>query len=206
MRPNYWNDATAYLSKKCPVMAQLIANYPAHESMTGRGDAFYTLMRSIVGQQISVKAADAVWNKLEARVKPITPQKIARVRETTLRDCGFSGQKVAYAKNLAQYFIEKQIAPNFFNTLSDNEVITELTSIKGIGRWSAEMFLMFHLLRPDVFPVQDIGLIKGLERHYNKNMKLTKPEILAYGARFSPYRSVATWYLWRSLDPVPVAY
>ena len=249
MPPHYWNDAVTHLSAACPTMAQLIANYPAHESMTGRGDAFYTLMRSIVGQQISVKAADSVWNKLEGKIKTITPQKILRAKEETLRACGLSGQKVSYAKNLAQYFIEKRICSplegerdlasdnaassvgglsittsphrlasarrlplkggvkeSFFTSLTDAEIIAELTSIKGISVWTAQMFLMFHLLRPNVFPVQDIGLIKGLERHYNKGQKLTKSEIIAHGERFSPYRSVATWYLWRSLDPVPVAY
>jgi DNA-3-methyladenine glycosylase II len=206
MTPHYWHDATQHLSASCPTMAKIIASYPG-ELMQGRGDAFYTLLRSIVGQQISVKAADAVWGKLQAKVKPLTPEKIARVRDTTLRECGFSGQKVAYAKNLAQYFMAHGIcSERFFQALSDEEVIAELTAIKGIGRWTAEMFLIFHLQRPDVYPLQDLGLIKAVERHYNGGGKLAKPELIAAGERFRPYRSVATWYLWRALDPVPVAY
>ena len=247
MTPDYWKEAKKHLKKSCPVMKRIIDGYPG-ELMQGRGDAFYTLMRSIVGQQISVKAADAVWAKLEAKVTPLTPEKILRVRATTLRACGFSGQKVEYAKNLARFFVDKKVgggeetrgdprdrprseggqralhaslhlspmatgrrslrAPhkNYWAALPDDAIIAELTSIKGIGRWTAEMFLMFHLQRPDVFPLQDLGMIKALEKHYAHGAKLSKSEILAHGERFRPYRSVATWYLWRSLDPVPVGY
>lgn len=205
MTPHYWNEAKAHLSAVCPIMASLISDYP-DGSMVSRGDAFFTLMRSIVGQQISVKAADAVWGRLEAKVKPMTPQKVLRVRDTTLRSVGLSSQKVVYCKELARYFAQPHVSPEYFHELSDKEVIRELVSIKGIGVWSAEMFLLFHLQRPDIYPLQDIGMIKALERYYASGKKLSKDEIILYGERFRPYRSVATWYLWRALDPVPVAY
>ncbi len=205
MTPHYWNEAKAHLSAVCPIMASLISDYP-DGSMVSRGDAFFTLMRSIVGQQISVKAADAVWGRLEAKVKPMTPQKVLRVRDTTLRSVGLSSQKVVYCKELARYFAQPHVSPEYFHGLSDKDVIRELVSIKGIGVWSAEMFLLFHLQRPDIYPLQDIGMIKALERYYASGKKLSKDEIILYGERFRPYRSVATWYLWRALDPVPVAY
>jgi DNA-3-methyladenine glycosylase II len=205
MTPHYWNDAKAHLSNTCPVMAKLIASYP-EGSLVARGDAFYTLMRSIVGQQISVQSADAVWGRLAAKVKPMTAQKMLRVRDSTLRSVGLSSQKVVYCKELARFFTQAHITPEYFQSLSDKEAIDALVSIKGIGVWSAEMFLIFHLQRPDIFPLQDIGMIKALERYYMEGKKLTKEEIISRGEQFRPYRSVATWYLWRALDPVPVAY
>lgn len=194
-----------HLSNACPTMKRLIASYPG-ELLQGKGDAFVTLLRAIVGQQISVKAADAVWGKLVAKVKPMTPKKILRTRDTTLRACGFSGQKVVYAKNLAAYFSQPHVTPDYFAALSDDEVIAELTSIKGIGRWTAEMFLIFHLLRADVYPLQDLGMIKAIERYYAEGSSLSKTELIAIAEIWRPYRTVATWYLWRALDPVPVAY
>ena len=205
MTPSYWKKATTHLTKACPVMGDLIRSYPG-EIMTGRGDAFYTLLRSIVGQQISVKAADSIWNKLMAKVKPITPGKILRCRDTTLRTVGLSGQKVLYCKELARYFSQPHVTSDYFHALDDDAVIKELVSIKGIGKWTAEMFLLFHMQRPDIYPLQDIGMIKAIERYYAGGNKLTRDELIAHGERWRPYRSVATWYLWRALDPVPVAY
>ena len=205
MTPEYWDKAIRQLSKACPTMKDIIAAYPG-ELMQGKGDAFVTLLRAICGQQISVKAADAVWGKIAARIKPVTPQKVLRTRDTTLRTCGLSGQKVEYAKHLARYFAQAHITPTFFAGLSDEEVITELTSIKGIGRWTAEMFLIFHLQRPDIYPTQDLGLIKALEKHYAPGRKLSRTELIEMAEIWRPYRSVATWYLWRALDPVPVSY
>ncbi len=210
MTPHYWYDAKTHLQAVCPVMGHLIDRY-SDGVMQSRGDAFYTLMRSIVGQQISVKAADAVWTKLEGRVQPLTPAKLLRVRETTLRSCGLSAQKVSYTKNLARFFVERGLhaaeeSAGYWHGLSDAHAIAELTSIKGIGVWTAEMFLIFHLQRPDIFPLQDIGMIKAIEKHCANGKKLSRADIIAYGERWRPYRTVATWYLWRALDPVPVAY
>lgn len=205
MSPAYWSDAKAYLSAECPIMKGLIHAYSG-EVLVGRGDAFYTLLRSIVGQQISVKAADFVWHKLISKVKPLTAEKLLRTRDTTLRAAGLSGQKVLYCKELARYFKQPHVTSEYFLSLDDAAVLKELVAIKGIGVWTAEMFLLFHLQRPDIYPLQDIGMIKALEKHYAGGRKLSKAEIVSYGERWRPYRSVATWYLWRSLDPVPVAY
>ena len=220
MHPDYWNDAKTHLRDVCPTMAGLIAQYQG-EGLTARGDGFYTLVRSVVGQQISVKAADAVWGKLTRAVTPLTPENLLRKREATLRGCGLSASKVAYARNVARFYVEQGIAPelththalpvkesDFWAAHSDAEVIALLTAIKGIGSWTAEMFLIFHLLRPDVFPVKDLGLLKAIDRHVRDGAteRLSPAEYLALAERWRPYRTVATWYLWRALDPVPVAY
>ena len=174
--------------------------------MQAREDGFFTLLRAVVGQQISVKAADSVWAKLVKAVKPLTPATLLRKRDTTLRACGLSGQKVLYAKNVAQFFAERTVDADYWNTRSDDEIIRELTGIKGIGTWTAEMFLMFHLVRPDVLPLKDLGLLKAIDRHYGAGKPLKPADYLKIAESWRPYRSVATWYLWRSLDPVPVAY
>ena len=174
--------------------------------MHAREDGFFTLLRAIVGQQISVKAADSVWAKLVKLVKPFTPEALLRKRDTSLRTCGLSGQKVLYAKNVARFFVERNIHADYWNSRTDEEIIAELTSIKGIGIWTAEMFLMFHLTRPDVLPLKDLGLLKAIDRQYGAGKPLKPADYLKIAENWRPYRSVATWYLWRSLDPVPVAY
>ena len=194
-------------------MRGIIANYEGEEGLRARADGFYTLIRGIAGQQISVKAADAVWAKLEAAVQPLTPQTLLRKRETTLRACGFSQQKVIYARNVAQFWqaheisLEPKQARRYWDSFTDEEVIAHLTSIKGIGSWTAEMFLMFHLTRPDILPLKDLGLIKAIDKHYNSGNPLQKKSYyIDISEPWRPYRTVATWYLWRALDPVPVAY
>ncbi len=205
MTPHYWNDAKAYLSNQCPTMAQLIARYE-EEGLAARGEGFYTLIRSIAGQQISVKAADSIWRRFAAAVDPMTPENLLAQSDAVLRGCGFSASKVAYARNVAEYWVGKKVTPEFWNVLSDGEVIKELTSIKGIGSWTAEMFLIFHLLRPDVLPLKDLGLLKAIDLHYTGGKRLSPKEYQRLSAPWAPYRTVATWYLWRALDPVPVAY
>ncbi len=187
-------------------MKHIITTYHGEEGLTARPDGFYTLIRAIAGQQISVKAADAVWAKLEKAVTPLTPENLLRKRVPTLRKCGFSEQKVAYARNVATFFIQHRIHARYWEFLSDEEVVSQLTSIKGIGSWTAEMFLIFHLLRPDVFPIKDLGLLKAIDRHYGLKTPVQKTQYLALSENWRPYRTVATWYLWRALDPVPVAY
>jgi DNA-3-methyladenine glycosylase II len=203
--PDYWQEACIYLTKNDAVMAQLIANFP-HEKLTTRGDAFYSLMRSIVGQQVSVKAADSMWNKLENLVKIITPEEILKKTEEELRSCGLSRQKISYAKNLSEAFVNKQIQPKHFAQMDDEAITKQLTNIKGIGSWTAEMFLIFHLLRPNILPVKDIGLYKAVQKYYPAaNITLGK-EPWPVADIWQPYRTVATWYLWRALDPVVVSY
>lgn len=203
--PDYWDDAKAHLSKVDSVLGEVIARYPG-ELMQTRGDAFYTLLRSIVGQQISVKAADAVWGRTEAAMQKVTPEHLLALEDEALRACGLSRQKIAYSRNIALHFQQKHINEAYFATLSDAEVIADLTEIKGVGRWTAEMFLMFHLLRADILPLDDIGLLKGIEVAYGWPERLKKADYAELAEKWAPYRTVATWYFWRLLDPVPVEY
>ena len=205
MTPDYWHDAKAHLSKRDKVLKKIIARYEG-ELMTKKGDAFLTLARAISGQQISVKAADSIWNRLVAKLGKVTPENILKAKVEDLRACGFSGSKVTYLQSLATHFMDNKNTVKHWHKKTDDELIAELTSIKGIGRWSAEMYLIFHLGRPDVLPVGDLGLLKGIYLHYNKGEKMPLAEVRLLAERWEPYRSVATWYLWRSLDPVPVEY
>lgn len=171
-----------------------------------RGDPFYTLMRSIIGQQISVKAADALWVKFEHLAKNIAPKSVLSLDEEQLRGCGLSRQKAHYVHIIAQHFMHNGWLEREWHDVPDDQIRAELTAIKGIGPWTAEMFLIFALLRPDVFPLGDIGLRKAMEKHYFAGEKQTTAVLETFGERWRPYRTVATWYLWRSLDPVPVEY
>jgi DNA-3-methyladenine glycosylase II len=174
--------------------------------MTRRGEPFMTLARAICGQQISVKAAQAVWNRLMDCCSEMTPEKVLSRKRTELRACGLSDRKTEYIADLAQHFVDGRIHARDWPRMSDEEIIAELTDVRGIGRWTAEMFLMFNLLRPDVFPVDDLGLQKGMEVHYFKGRKVSLKRMRKLGETWRPWRSVATWYLWRALDPVPVEY
>lgn len=205
MKAQDWNKGKAHLRKVCPTMKRIIDAYPG-EGMKARPDGFYTLLRAIVGQQISVKAADSIWKRLEAKVRPLTPEKLSKTRISTLRALGLSEQKANYARNIAQFYLSHPRRASGWHDISDDEVIKELTSVKGIGRWTAEMFLIFHLVRPDVLPVGDLGLLKAIDRHYPSNRKRKKLHYEKVAAPWAPYRSIATWYLWRSLDPLPVEY
>lgn len=202
-KPEYWEEAKKILSKKDAVLAAIIQEYKG-ESLASRGSAFFSLARAIVGQQISVKAADSIWKKLESGIGKILPDVITRASEEHLRSCGLSRSKVLYLKELSAFFTHNHDYD--WHSKNDEEVITALISIKGIGKWSAEMFLIFHLLRPDVFPVADIGLQKAIERHYNNGRKMALNRMKKLSGKWAPYRTVATWYFWRSLDPVPVEY
>jgi DNA-3-methyladenine glycosylase II len=164
MTPVYWETAKAYLSTRDEILGRIINEYHG-EMLSPSGDAFYTLARSIVGQQISVKAAASVWRKLEYALPQITPQAALSASEQALRECGLSAAKLRYLHALSEYFIHNDESIENWNTRSDAELIHELTSISGIGRWTAEMFLIFYLARPDVFPIADIGLQKAIFRH-----------------------------------------
>lgn len=203
--PSYWHDAKKHLSRRDKVLKKIIAAYEG-ELMVQKGDAFYTLARAIAGQQISVKAADTIWKRFEAAIGKVSPENAANAPAELLRGCGFSASKVLYLHALSNHFLENKATIKRWPKMTDEEIIAELTSIKGIGRWSAEMFLIFHLGRPDVFPVADLGLLKAIYRHYHNAQKMPLSEVKALAEPWKPYRSVATWYLWRSLDPVPVAY
>lgn len=204
MCPGYWRQATTNLAEADGVLKSLIERYPEIH-IASRGDAFATLARSIAGQQISVKASEAVWQRLLAHC-PVTPQGILGTTPEALRGCGFSLRKVEYLRDLAGNFMGGTVHPGRWQEMNDEAVIEELCRIRGIGRWTAEMFLMFHLLRPDVLPLDDIGLQKAIALHYQNDAPLSKSGLSDLADAWRPWRSVATWYLWRSLDPHPVAY
>jgi len=211
-RPTYWPRAKRALIAADPVLGGIIRRHP-RVALATRGDPFATLARSIVGQQISVKAADAVWARLLAACPQMTPRAILRKRATTLRACGLSARKVEYLVDLARHFERDRIDLTTLQAAADDEVIALLTAIRGIGRWTAEMFLIFNLLRPDVLPLDDLGLLKAISLHYlngEPTERLLKREgrarVTQLASAWAPWRSVATWYLWRSLDPVPVEY
>jgi DNA-3-methyladenine glycosylase II len=210
--PAFWTRARAHLRKADPAMAAIIDAHPKVR-LVSRGDAFSTLARSIVGQQISVKAADSVWARLLARCEPLSPQSVLRRRVPTLRACGLSERKAEYLRDLSVHFRDFRVTPEGLAALGDEEVIDALTEIRGIGRWTAEMFLIFNLMRPDILPLDDLGLLKAVGRHYFDGEAASallrgegRARVAAVAERWAPYRSVATWYLWRSLDPVPVEY
>ncbi|AOY02138.1 DNA-3-methyladenine glycosylase [Jeongeupia sp. USM3] len=186
-------------------MAGLIARYPGI-SLEGRGDVFVTLCRSVVGQQISVKAADSIWRRFEACLGELRSERLLATPVDALRACGLSQRKVEYLTDLAQHHADGRLAAGRLAAMDDEAVIAELTAIRGIGRWTAEMFLMFHLMRPDVLPLDDIGLIKAVARYYHDDERRPKAEVHALAQRWAPWRSVATWYLWRGLEPLPVSY
>ena len=201
MRPAHWDEAAKHLAQRDKVLRKLVKNFPDPQWVV-RGNAFQTLARSIVGQQISVKAAQSIWGRFAALAKRVTPANVVALEPTALRACGFSGQKVAYVKDLAGRFHRGEIKPRRWARMDDEAIIEELVVVKGIGRWTVEMFLIFHMKRPDVFPVDDLGVRRAMERLYNKGAELSRAEMREIGAPWAPYRSVATWYLWRSLDNV----
>jgi DNA-3-methyladenine glycosylase II len=213
-KPEWWDRAGGELARADPVLGALIAQHPGRH-LARRSDAFTALARAIVGQQISVKAADAIWRRLvhaaapeqrEAAFPALDPARVLALAPDALRGCGFSARKASYLSDLAGHFTSGRLDPAGWRSLDDESLIAALTDVKGIGRWTAEMFLIFHELRPDVFPVDDIGLQKAIALHYHRGRRVALRTLARHGARWRPWRSVATWYLWRSLDPVPVEY
>jgi DNA-3-methyladenine glycosylase II len=206
VKPEYWDRAKRALARRDPVMGAIMRRHPGVYLMA-RGEPFMTLARAICGQQISVKAAQSVWNRvcicLEQKT---TPEAVVAADRKNLRACGLSDRKTEYIADLAQHFVDGKIHARDWPQMSDEEIIAELTDVRGIGRWTAEMFLMFNLLRADVFPLDDLGLQKGMRVAYFKGRKVSLKRMKKLGETWRPWRSVATWYLWRSLDPVPVEY
>lgn len=203
--PAYWAEACAHLMKQDRVMKRLIPQF-GNACIESRGDAFITLARSIVGQQISVKAAQSVWDRFASLSPQITPKTVLTMRIADMRSAGLSARKVEYLVDLAQHFSGGLIQNQTWPEKDDEAIIAELTAIRGIGRWTAEMFLIFHLMRPNVLPLDDVGLIKSISQGYFSGEPVSRSEVKDLARAWEPYRSVATWYLWRSLDPLPVAY
>ena len=205
LRPDFWDEACKHLMKKDRVMKRLIPQFKDAALQT-RGNAFVTLARSIVGQQISVKAAQTVWDRFALLTPQMTPKRVLKLRVDDMRAAGLSARKVEYLVDLAVHFDTHQLRVNQWTALPDEDIITELTAVRGIGRWTAEMFLIFHLTRPNVLPLDDVGLINGISRNYFSGEAVSRSDAREVAAAWAPYCSVATWYIWRSLDPVPVDY
>lgn len=205
MTPPYWQQAIQELAARDKVMLRLIQSFDG-VTLTSQGCAFTTLARSIVGQQISVKAAESVWQKIISAIPYITPHTISSAEHDLLRTCGLSARKITYLHDLSKHFEQGTLNESIWTEMDDEALITQLIKIKGIGRWTAEMFLIFHMQRPDVLPVDDIGLQRAISRHYHDNQPVDKRMMIELAQSWQPWRSVATWYLWRSLDPLPVTY
>ena len=203
--PDYWAEACAHLSRKDRVMKKIIPQF-GDAVLESRGDAFVTLARSIVGQQISVKAAQSVWDKFAKLSRKITPAGILKLKVDDMRAAGLSARKVEYLVDLALHFDSGAVHVKDWQGMDDEAIIAELVAIRGIGRWTAEMFLIFHLMRPNVLPLDDVGLINGVSHNYFSGEPVSRSDLREVAQAWSPYSTVATWYIWRSLDPVPVAY
>jgi DNA-3-methyladenine glycosylase II len=207
--PEYWDDACRHLAKRDRVMKKLIPRF-GEARLARRGDAFTTLARSIVGQQVSVKAAQSVWGRFAALLPGpstrIAPTAVLAQPSASLREAGLSARKVEYLADLAKHFVNDCVHVDQWRYMDDEAIIEELVAIRGIGRWTAEMFLIFHLMRPNVLPVDDIGLLKGISENYFSGEPVSRAEAREVGEAWAPFRSVATWYIWRSLDPLPVDY
>lgn len=203
--PAYWEDACKHLVKKDRVMRKLIPKF-GDACLQTRGDAFVTLARSIVGQQISVASAQKVWDRFALLPSDISPANVLRLKVDDMRAAGLSARKVEYLVDLALHFDNGALHVKDWASMPDDEIIEELVAIRGIGRWTAEMFLIFHMLRPNVLPLDDAGLISGISKSYFSGDVVSRSDAREVAAAWAPYCSVATWYIWRSLDPVPVAY
>ena len=203
--PPYWADACHHLMQRDRVMNKLIPQFP-DVSLQSRGDPFTTLARSVVGQQISVKAAQSVWDRFAALMPAIEPAQLLRLKVDDMRAAGLSARKVEYLVDLALHFDSGALSPDEWEGMDDEDIIKQLVAIRGIGRWTAEMFLIFYLLRPNVLPLDDVGLIRGISQSYFSGEPVSRSDAREVAAAWAPYCSVATWYIWRSLDPVPVAY
>ena len=203
--PSYWEDACKHLVKKDRVMKRLIPQF-GDACLQTRGDAFVTLARSIVGQQISVKAAQTVWDRFSVLPRKLTPANVLKLKVDDMRAAGLSARKVEYLVDLALHFDNGALHVKSWQSMEDDDIIAELIAIRGVGRWTAEMFLIFHLMRPNILPLDDVGLINGISKSYFSGEAVSRSDAREVAAAWSPYCSVATWYIWRSLDPLPIDY
>ena len=207
--PEYWNKAKKYLSKKDKIISKLINKYksPSEKILTTRKDIFFSLCKSIIGQQISVAAANSVFLKFKKKCKnKITAKNVSKLSISQLKKCGLSRQKAFGIQNLCKQILEKSFNPRLITKMSDEDAIMYLSNLKQIGRWSAEMILLFTYNRSNIWPIQDIGLLRAISKNYKKKYLPPESYVNLLKKRFSPYCSVATWYLWRSIDPEPIQY
>lgn len=203
--PHYWEQAKVELMKRDRIMKKLIPRF-GDLQLVRRGDPFMTLARSIVGQQISVKAAQSVWDRVMAACPKMTPAQVKKQGLVKLAACGLSKRKAEYLMDLSAHFMDGSIHEKDWAAMEDEDVIAELIQIRGIGRWTAEMFLIFNLLRPNILPLDDLGLVKGISLNYFSGEPVSRSDAREVAANWEPWRTVATWYMWRSLDPIPVEY
>ena len=203
--PEYWEDACKHLVKKDRVMKRLIPQF-GDACLQTRGDAFVTLARSIVGQQISVKAAQSVWDRFALLPQKMTAANVLKLKVDDMRAAGLSARKIEYLVDLSLHFDSGALHVKRWQSMDDDEIIAELVAIRGIGRWTAEMFLIFHMMRPNVLPLDDIGLTNGISQGYFSGEAVSRSDVREVAAAWAPYCSVATWYIWRSLDPLPIEY
>ncbi len=203
MTPPYWQEAVTFLHQQDEIISQLMMAYPHQPLKHTHGNPFETLVKAIIGQQISVKAANTVWYRLSTQLTTVSPSHLLQLSELQLRECGLSRQKIQYLGNIATAFREGLLTPEKWRYMGDEEVIKQLTKIKGIGQWTAQMFLIFYLQRPDILPLKDIGLINIIKQHYGN---LSLPEIVKLSQKWQPYRTVAVWYLWLSWDGEAIHY
>ena len=203
--PEYWAEACKHLVQKDRVMKRLIPQF-GQACLQSRGDPFVTLARSIVGQQISVKAAQSVWDKFAKLPRQMTPSSVLKLKVDDMRAAGLSARKVEYLVDLALHFDSGAVHVKGWEAMGDEEIIAELVAIRGIGRWTAEMFLIFYLMRPNVLPLDDVGLINGISQNYFSGESVSRSDAREVARAWAPYCTVATWYIWRSLDPLPVEY
>ena len=207
--PSYWNKAKKYLSKKDKIMSLLIKKYksPSETVLTTRRDIFFSLCKSIIGQQISVAAANSVFLKFKKKCNyKITAKTVNKLSSAQLKSCGLSRLKVKGIKSLAQQVLKKKFNPKIISRMTDEDAIIYLSQLRQIGRWSAEMILLFTYNRPNIWPIQDIGLLRAISKNYKKKYLPPESYVNLLKKKFSPYCSVATWYLWRSIDPEPIQY
>ena len=207
--PKYWNKAKKYLSKRDKTMSRLIKNYksPSEVILTSRKDIFFSLCKSIIGQQISVAAANSVFLKFKKKCNnKVTAKIVSKLTFNQLKKCGLSRQKVLGIKSLSEKMLNKSFNPKLILKMNDDDAISYLSELRQIGKWSAEMILLFTFNRPNIWPIQDIGLLRAISKNYKKNYLPPEKFVETLKKRFSPYCSVATWYLWRSIDPEPIQY
>lgn len=207
--PDYWDEACKHLAKRDRVMRKLIPMF-GEARLQSRRDPFTTLARSIVGQQVSVQSAQAVWDRFVALggadSRRVRPAAVTALDVEDMRQAGLSARKVEYLRDLAEHFQDQSLHVAQWQRMDDESIIEELVAIRGIGRWTAEMFLIFHFMRPNVLPLDDLGLVKGISLNYFSGEPVSRAEAREVGEAWAPYRSVATWYIWRSLDPIAVEY
>ena len=205
MKPKYWNKGKIYLSKKDIVLKKLIQTY-RNEYLNLNSNYFHSLINSIIGQQISVSAADSMKTKFFKLKRNITPQTVSKLRTTDLRKCGLSRQKILYIRNISKFFLQNKKFIKNINKTSEEEIYNNLIEIKGVGNWTIHMFLMFSYGSSNIFPTGDLGFLKAISKLYKVQLPISERKLKLLYKKWSPYSSQATWYLWRSLDPIPVNY